>query len=188
MVTAALAVVVGLVIGRATGGSTAAFARLSLRTWPLLVGGAVMQTLAQIDALDRIAYPLVVASYAALLVVGVRNLHLVGMGLVVAGIALNASVIVANHGMPVRPSAAEAAGVDRVAAGHHFERPSDRLVALGDVLPARPLGEVLSVGDLILAVGLADLVVRMTRRGPARSVYRQPRRRGAHVLGVAASR
>jgi hypothetical protein len=48
-------------------------------------------------------------------------------------------------------------------AKRHLEGPDDRLTFLGDVLPLRPLGEVVSVGDVVLAVGVAGLLFRVLR-------------------------
>jgi hypothetical protein len=177
MITAALAVGAGLVIGLATGGRTANLGRHPMFGWPLLIVAFAAQSLAQVGGLQRIAYPLVLLSYVVLLVFAARNLHLVGMGVVLVGIALNAAVVLINHGMPVRPSAAAAAGIERLAAVHHTERESDTLLVLADVVPARAIGEVLSIGDLVLAVGLGNVVVRMTRPRAARSAgARRPRR------------
>ncbi|MGH9069328.1 MAG: hypothetical protein ACRD0J_17830, partial [Acidimicrobiales bacterium] len=54
---------------------------------------------------------------------------------------------------------------------HHLAGPGDHLVALADVVPLAPLSEVVSAGDLVLAVGLASLAAGLTR----------PRRRAVHT-------
>jgi hypothetical protein len=51
-------------------------------------------------------------------------------------------------------------------AEHHLQRSSDKLLILGEVVPIAPLSEVVSFGDLILAVGLVDVLVHLMR--PAR--------------------
>jgi hypothetical protein len=46
---------------------------------------------------------------------------------------------------------------------HHEQRSSDKLLILGDVVPISPIGEVVTFGDLILAVGLIDVIVHLMR-------------------------
>jgi hypothetical protein len=134
----------------------------------------------------------VVAGAALTLAAGIANLHLVGMPVVALGLLLNTVVLVANGAMPVRPEAlAAAAGttVDEVAARdlgarHRLEATGDRLTFLGDVVPVRPLGEVVSFGDLIVAVGLTDVVYRLVRpahRRPRPSVRWAPRPAPSHL-------
>jgi len=171
MVTAVVAALIGLVVGRATRGRFSAVAEHPVRTWPLLGGGAALQLVAHVGA-ERLAYPLVLLSYVALAAFAARNLHLVGMGLVLVAITVNGGVIALNHGMPVRPEAAADAGVRELGPAHHLERDSDRLLVLADVIPLRATGEVLSLGDLVFAVGLADVTARVLHPRPRRSVLR----------------
>ena len=81
----------------------------------------------------------------------------------------NVAVIGANGGMPVRGEAILTVDRDltpaqltrlEFGAKRHLEQPDDQLTFLGDVVPVRPLRQVVSFGDLILAVGMADVVVR----------------------------
>jgi hypothetical protein len=44
---------------------------------------------------------------------------------------------------------------------HHLETPDDDLMVLADIIPVKPLHQVLSFGDLILSVGVADLLVHL---------------------------
>ena len=53
---------------------------------------------------------------------------------------------------------------------------------LGDVLPVRPVHEVVSFGDLILALGLADVVFRLLR--PVAEPRRRDRVPAAQALAV----
>src|SRR5205807_9044896 len=75
------------------------------------------------------------------------------------------------HGMPVGRSALRTVGTNASVQSvkHHAERSSDKLVFLADIIPVTPLGEVLSFGDVILAVGVIDVLVHLMR---------PPRRRG----------
>jgi hypothetical protein len=96
-----------------------------------------------------------------------RNLRVPGVTLVSAGLVANAAVVAANGAMPVSivaayharvPIAAISAGTD---ARHEIAGLGTRLGWLGDVvpfpLPVRP--EVLSPGDVLVAAGLAELLV-----------------------------
>jgi hypothetical protein len=165
MQLALMAAAVGVVVGYATGGRLRHVGERPVRLWPLLVAGAVLQLAAPNGVV-------LVAGLMGVLGFCVANLQLVGMGVVTIGLALNVVVIAANGAMPVRPEALAKAhlSVDDVGGKRRLEEPGDRLTILGDVLPARPLRQVLSFGDLIIAAGTADVVVHLMRR----------RRRGAH--------
>ena len=165
-----LAVAAGLGIGLLAGGRLQFLGSRNLRRWPLLLAGLAAQPLS--GRLDGdVSTVLLVGSYALLLAFALANVAVVGMWLVATGIALNLVVIAANSGMPVRPSALRAAGVVDagavsglpLAAKHHLERPSDRLVVLADIIPVSPLREVVSFGDVVMAVGVADVVVHLLR-------------------------
>ena len=109
------------------------------------------------------------------------------MGVVLVGLALNLVPIAVNHGMPVRAAAlvrwvrsirAPRRPPLHLGAKRHLERPSDRLVALGDVIAVPAAHEVASFGDLVLAAGLGAV---------AFDVVRRPRRRHRPVGPVAAT-
>ncbi|MGH9062829.1 MAG: DUF5317 family protein [Acidimicrobiales bacterium] len=197
-----IALAVGLAIGLASGGRLANAGRRSVQALALLGLGIVAEVLAAV--LGGVAgTALTVCAYALLLAFALANLVLVGMGLVVVGLALNALVIVVDGGMPVEGPAAVAAGiatpaqVSRLAhlgpdlrpvgdGRHHLAGPGDRLRPLDDRLPLGPLGEVLSFGDLVLAVGLVDVAAHLTRplRRPARAGRRlQGRERAPALVG-----
>ena len=170
-----LAVAAGLGIGLLAGGRLSRLGSRSLRLWPLLMGGLGAQLLSA-EVGGGASFALLVASYALLAGFAAANVVVVGMWLVGLGIGLNLVVIGLNGGMPVRESALRAAGaLDpdvpvelESASKHHLERPSDRLVALGDIIPVRPLGEVVSFGDVVMAVGVADVVVNLLRPAAGR--------------------
>jgi hypothetical protein len=178
MLLPALAIAVGLVAGVARRPRHRHLAAPRVRAWAILVAGVVAQLVSGLVA----ATAVVLLSYALLLAFAGRNLHLVGMPVVFVGLALNAAVIGANGGMPVRADALEAVGVIEpgeaddpaaldLGAKRHIEDGDDRLAFLGDIVPVRALERVVSFGDLILYVGLADVVANLVRRR---------RRRGSH--------
>ncbi len=87
----------------------------------------------------------------------VRNRALPGTRLVATGLLLNAVVMAANRAMPVDPAAIAALGIDgaAVAPGKHTLMTADtHLPWLADIIPVPWLRSILSVGDLVLAVGL----------------------------------
>ena len=163
-----LAVAAGFGIGLLLGGRPRHLAGRGLRAWPLLAAGLGSQLLSGRTSGGG-GTALLLAGFALLVAFAAANVSVVGMWLVGAGIAVNLAVIAVNGGMPVRPSAlvaaevAEPGRVDdvRLAARHHLERPSDRLLVLADVIPVAPLREVLSFGDVLTAVGTADVVVHL---------------------------
>ena len=76
------------------------------------------------------------------------------------------TAICANVSMPVSPTAAQAIDLTPPPAGtalkHERLDENTRLPWLGDVIPIPGIREVLSIGDLVLALGIAKLIyVRM---------------------------
>ena len=172
----AVALLTGGLLGVVAGGRLASLADAHLRWWGALAAGVALQVLAGPVGLGgRPGTTAVAGSYLCLLAFALANRALAGMTIVVVGLALNATVIVVNGGMPVRAEAVAAVGLEPgelaaadLGAKRHLEGPEDRLTFLGDVLPVRPLGEVVSVGDVVLATGVAALLFRLLRpRAPA---------------------
>ncbi len=168
--------VAAVVAGWLLGGNLSRLSALRMQSWPLLAGAAAAQLAGGLAG--RSLYAVGLALSAALaLAFFVRNRRLPGIPLVAAGLLLNAVVVAANGGaMPVSAGAGARAGValDVVAAGldprHVLADGSTALSGLGDVVPvALPLHrEVASIGDLLVAAGLALLVVAAMRRDPWR--------------------
>jgi hypothetical protein len=157
---ALVAVAVGIAVGYATGGRLRHVGTHPVRGWGLLVVGAALQLPGRSSAV------IVLLSLATLVAFLVLNTHLVGVGIIAVGLGLNALVIAANGAMPVRPAAAVRVGLqaDELGGGRRLERPGDRLTGLGDIVPLRPVRHVLSFGDLVVAVGTADVVVHLMQR------------------------
>jgi hypothetical protein len=183
----AVALIAGFVIGMARGGRLQNIDSAAIKFAPLLALGIVVQAAARFTSSGGVV--ILLLSYLLLLAFVGLNLNLVGMGIVAVGIAMNALVIGVNGGMPVRPDAIAEAGiaapsaVDALDFGtkRHLETDDDRLTWLGDIVPV-PLGagEVLSFGDLVMAVGVADVIVHLLRR-------RRPEDAGATRAGPTAS-
>jgi hypothetical protein len=184
LIVATLAV--GVVVGYLTGGRLSSLADLRVR-WPAIaVLGLVLQSL----PLTSLAWALALlyASFVLLLAFAVVNVRrrpapFVAIAL---GVLLNFAVIGVNGGMPVTYEALVASGqletldalMDDGWVKHHLAGPDDRLLFLGDVLPIRALGQVMSVGDVSAYLGVAWLVV---------AGMRQRRRRGGGAPAAAAA-
>ena len=106
-----------------------------------------------------------------------RNIRLAGMAVVSVGIIANLVPIVLNGATPVRPEAlveagmVDAADLDRVTLSGPYEL-SDAdtsLASLGDTIPLPFAKQVVSFGDLIILVGIADVLANLLarRRHPA---------------------
>lgn len=181
MRTIVVAVALGALLGALVGGWPPQPSRRRFRHLEVLGVGLGLQVVPDaVELDDTAAGAMVVASYLVLAWFAVANLRVVGMPVALAGLAMNALVVGLNQGMPVRPAAVEAAGGDAdpaedLGSKRHWED-GDRLAFLGDVVPVRPLAEVVSFGDLVLAAGAADVAFRLLRplRGSRRVAEDEP--------------
>ena len=99
-----------------------------------------------------------------------------GLLVITTGWALNFIVIAANGGMPLsRWAYARSGQTERITQGSGgFYRivlagPNTKLLRLGDVIPVRPFRQVVSIGDILLILGVALVIaagMRTIRRGP----------------------
>lgn len=165
-----------LVVGWARGGSLTRLGALPLRSRRLVVAALLVQLAGTF--VGGPFYPLGLALSAVLVVAFlVRNRGVRGTGLVALGLLANALVVGANGAMPVSAEAAGRAGtgVQHLLTGadarHELADPDTRLRWLGDVipvpLPLRP--EVVSIGDVLVAAGLGQLIaLGMISDAPAR--------------------
>jgi hypothetical protein len=124
---------------------------------------------------DGVAAAAHIASYLLAAVFVWSNRRLAGLPVLAVGGALNFAAILANGGvMPASASALDAAG--REAAGEEFTNSGAvedaRLAFLGDVfaLPEPlPLANVFSIGDIVIVIGAAVLLLSATSRPGTRS-------------------
>lgn len=163
----------GLVVALATGGSPAAvLARLRavrLNHWPVLVLGAVLSLAVSIDTnmlAGRIALGV---SLALLLASCVLNRHITGALIAAVGISANLAVLLLNGYLPVSEGAVVTAGIidydglDRVLLGTARRWSGDATIAawLGGAIPLAPLRDVITLGDMVTAAGLANVGFRL---------------------------
>lgn len=112
------------------------------------------------DRIGTLGFGLYLAAYGLLLVFCLLNLSVRGMVVVAVGVALNALVLGLNHGMPT--IAVDGVPVERTAL-HSPRESTDLLPWLGDVIVVPVTRETLSFGDLIIGVGLVNVVFWASR-------------------------
>lgn len=179
------AVAIGLLLSLVTGGSLRNIEQERLRgEWLLLVLLPLQILWPRIAVLLGVGHDLSVALWLAMMVglVGVMLLNVWKrwmLGFAALGIALNVLVIGINGAMPVSLRAVSEMGVPRAEAVQSMEsdylhEPQDsatRLAVLGDVITVPGAAwqrGVVSVGDLLLALGLAGWAFAGSRQPPAR--------------------
>jgi hypothetical protein len=171
MLTLLLGALGAAAVARARGGRLEALADTRLRYAPLLVAGLSLQVLFAAwspDWLtDQAELAIVLWSNLAVVLFIALNRELPGMSLMALGLALNVFVIASNGAMPVSERASDLAGIPSApgsaALKHELLGPDTKLPWLGDVIPLPRLGEVLSVGDVVLIAGTIRLIyARMT--------------------------
>jgi hypothetical protein len=171
MLTLLLGALGAAAVARARGGRLEPLADTRLRYAPLLVAGLGLQVLFAAwspDWLtDQAELAIVLWSNLAVVLFIALNRELPGMSLMALGLALNVFVIASNGAMPVSERASDLAGLPSApgaaALKHELLGPDTKLPWLGDVIPLPRLGEVLSVGDVVLIAGTIRLIyARMT--------------------------
>jgi hypothetical protein len=170
-----------IAVGYLAGGLLERLGELSLRRrWLLLLAG-LAQLLGVVAGPPAYGMGL---GLSALLAGGFvlvnRGVH--GMGLVALGLGANALVVGVNGAMPVSADASGRAGVTTQSLlrgedpRHELAGDDTRLRTLGDVVPVplpwRP--QVVSPGDLVIAAGLAELVVVGMTRGAGVAPLSEP--------------
>lgn len=160
---------VGLVLGAAVivallrGGKLSNFTDIRLSLWWLLLLGAAIQAATTVLPDDRswstgLAVSLILVSFLLLMIVIAANHSEVGMWIAGIGVLMNFVVIALNGGMPVMAEAARIAGAESADlafdAKHVLLDSDSRLVFLADVIPLPFMRQVVSIGDVLFAVGL----------------------------------
>ncbi len=166
----ATVVLVSLVVGVLRGGKLTNLADLHLAGWWMLFLALGMQIGAAAAPDDGTSLPvvLVLASFIPLLAVVWLNKDQQGLWLAGIGILMNLTVIGLNEGMPVLAQAVELSGGSfdpaLLDAKHVVLDESTTLAFLADVIPFP--GSVISLGDVLLAVGLGVFIEDNLTRPP----------------------
>lgn len=108
-----------------------------------------------------------------------RRAARLGLALLVLGMSLNSVTVMLNGGMPFSASAARAAGfseqeIATPRLGHPRLTTQSRLTPLADVIAVPGLQRVLSVGDLLMLIGGAWMLVTITTPARRRSAAAPP--------------
>ena len=184
-------VVLAIAVGYARGGYVDNLTFGGVR-WGLLavIGLALQWTPVPMAGID-LPLVLLYVSFGLLLAFTLKNIRVPGVALVLLGLALNLTVIAANHGMPVPRHALVASHqqdtlqylVHHGGAKHHLAGPGDVLLPLADVIAVGPpIRYAYSVGDVLSYLGVFWLIVA-GMRGGLLSGYRSLRR-GRHSASV----
>jgi hypothetical protein len=169
VITFLVAAILAGLVALARGGSLKALAETQFTWVGLVLAGLALQLAAQIWAppwLDGGAGTAVIVVSNLLVVAFLwANRRHPGVALIGIGLALNVLVIGLNGAMPVSVEAARSAGVPAPPEGRadvEHERLNDdtRLPWMADVLAIPHAQQVFSVGDVVLGLGVAQLVYR----------------------------
>jgi hypothetical protein len=166
MLTIAVVVIVTAAIAVLRGGSLHALAATRVRWLWIVYVAFVVQLGASLWSPDWLtdtgALVVVLGSNTAIAAFLLLNRHLPGTAIAAVGLALNIVVIAANGAMPVSERAVEIAGTGSITedAGVKHERLDDSTVLpwLADVIPVPLFRTIISVGDVVLAIGIAYFV------------------------------
>ena len=162
------ALLAGLLVGRLLGGSLAGLAGLSIRWGPLIVAGLVVQVVLFsgpiAERVQEYGPFIYVGSTGAVLLAVLRNWRIAGLPLVALGAASNAAAILANGGyMPAGAAALAALGKaaptvysNSSVVAHPALEPLTDIFALPRFVP---FANVFSLGDMLLAAGIALTIV-----------------------------
>ncbi|MCA1840363.1 MAG: DUF5317 domain-containing protein [Actinobacteria bacterium] len=166
----------GIAIGLIRGGRFSNLSSIKFRyPWLVFVGLAIQIAGELLAAFVNPAFreggrglTTLAVSYAALIAFVVLNREQPGASLIALGLALNLLVILPNGGMPVSAHAAHIAGFDPsgylgTALKHRAMGPGTIFSWLGDVIPIPGLGKVVSVGDIVLGLGVGVLTQSIVR-------------------------
>ena len=142
---------------------------LRIDHWPVLVLGVVLSLAVGLDT-NMLAGRFALGISLALLLAGcLLNRHIAGACVAAVGIAANLAVLLVNGYMPIDPGAVVAAGIiesdglDRVLLGAARRWSTDATIAawLGGAIPLAPLKDVVTLGDVVTAAGLANIGFRL---------------------------
>lgn len=195
MLWLAIVLFFALAISMLRGGRLVNLGDIELKAWWLLIIALGLQVgtewLPARPWTETAGLVMILGSFGLLMVLVVLNRSSPGMWLAGLGVLMNFTVIAVNGGMPVLAGAAEVASGFAVSEPdlsgsykHILLDEGSNLTFFADVIPLRILsiGEVISLGDIFLALGLGVFLEHELRR---------PRRwfkRGAHAQAGSATR
>jgi hypothetical protein len=170
MITALIVAVLAMLVGLLFGGTFESLVTTKVRwLWLVYIGFIVQITALMWSPQWLEGGPEVVVlalTNVPIAIFMALNHRLPGMIIAAAGLALNLLVISANGAMPVATGAATGVNSEIEDSGvkHEWLDESTHFPWLADVIPVKPIGSVLSLGDILLAAGIGYFVfAQMTR-------------------------
>jgi hypothetical protein len=177
MLWLAIVIFLALAIAVLRGGRLFNLSDIELRAWWLLFIALGLQLgtgfLPDQEWSEWVGLTMVLVSFGLLMILVMLNRSKPGMWIAGIGVLMNFVVIAANGGMPVLAGAAEVASGFTVSEPdlsgtfkHVLLDESSRLTFFADVIPLRlvGIGEVISLGDIFLALGLGVFLEHELRR------------------------
>lgn len=177
MLWLAIVIFIALAIAILRGGRLVNLGDIELRSWWLLFIALGLQFgtrfLPDEQWSSWVGVAMVLVSFALLMVLVLLNRTKPGMWIAGLGVLMNFIVIAVNGGMPVLVGAAEVASgftvTDPDLSGsfkHVLLDQTSHLTFFADVIPLRliGIGEVISLGDIFLALGLGVFLEHELRR------------------------
>jgi len=170
------ALVIGLVIGLIVGGRPAGLGAIRFRWgWLAVIGFAIQVVLFSGPVTERIGslgVPIYVASTALVLAALLRNVSVPGLWIVAVGAFSNMAAIATNGGyMPADPGALASLGQapesvysNSSVVAHPALQPLTDIFAIPHGIP---LANVFSIGDVLIGLGVAVVIVVAMKRAPA---------------------
>jgi hypothetical protein len=179
-------IIVVIAVALLRGGSLRNLGALKLRWLPLVIAGFALQLLiftpfASSPLVAFATVPLYIVSMALLTIWVALNWRIPGMALIAVGLLMNFAAIGANGGhMPVSPESARYAGTivnyaseGALVANNSIATDSNvHLWLLTDIIPIPKqivFANVLSIGDVLLTIGVGMLCYRTICRAPIRA-------------------
>ena len=168
------AIPIGIIVGWLAGGHIDRLTALRIRWAPVALIGLLVQVVLFAgpfaSSVGDAAPAIYVASSVAVLAVVLRNLDVPGVWLIAVGAGCNLAAIVANGGwMPADPRALASIGAVPGGPSNSIVVPEPALAPLTDLfaLPGwLPFANVFSIGDVLMAVGIAATIAGAMRRAP----------------------
>lgn len=174
-------ILIGLIVGFLLKGKIKPFETIEIRFWYLIVGSGLLEIGANYirknevgpiwEIVDQYVLILKIIIYGLIIFALIMNLNFKGMKTTLLGVILNAIVVIANGGrMPVEiDSIMDKVAIEAIEVlksgsdlAHTVLVESTRFKVLGDiihVLKPYPLPKSISVGDILMSLGIMIFII-----------------------------